>query len=94
MSLLSRLFGGKSGGDTPPPAQPAEEYKGCRITATPIKEGGQFRISARIEKDVDGQTLRHDLIRADTVGTLEEATSISLSKARQVIDQLGDRVFG
>jgi len=93
MSLLSRLFGGKSG-DKPAPEQPGEEYKGCRITPTPIKEGGQYRISARIEKVVDGQTLRHDLIRADTVGSLEEATSLSLNKARQVIDQIGDRVFG
>jgi hypothetical protein len=79
MSLLRRLFGGKSGGDDAPPP-PGEEYKGCRITPTPIREGGQYRISARIEKEVEGRTLRHDLIRADTA-------------ARQMIDQLGDGVF-
>jgi hypothetical protein len=93
MSLLSRLFRGKAGHDAAAPAGPGEDYHGCRITPTPIKEGGQYRIAARIEKVQGDQTLRHDLIRADTVASLEEATNLSLAKARQVIDQLGDGLF-
>lgn len=86
-SFWSRLFG--SSAPEPEPAAAGEDYKGFRITATPIREGGHYRVSARIEKD--GQT--HDLVRADTMASLEDATAISLSKARQMIDEQGDRLF-
>lgn len=89
MPFWSRLFGAKS--DEPAPAEvPGEDYKGFRITPTPIREGGQFRVSARIEKD--GR--RHDLVRADTTGSEDEATTVSLRKARQVIDERGEGLFG
>ncbi|MFN4159724.1 MAG: HlyU family transcriptional regulator [Gemmobacter sp.] len=86
MPFWSRLFGSRT--DAPPPA-PGEDHKGFRITPTPIREGGQFRVSARIEKD--GQ--RHDLIRADTMASQDEAAAASLRKARQIIDEQGDRLF-
>ena len=89
MSLLKRLFGG---GAAPEPAQ-AEEYQGYRITPTPIAEGAQYRLSAIIEKDVDGVTKTHNLVRADTVAGLEAAQAASLEKAQQVIDALGDGIF-
>lgn len=92
MALFSRLFGGKSGGSDQP--APAEEYKGFRIVPHPIREGGHYRVAARIEKDVDGQLRQHELIRADTVATLDEATALSVAKARQMIDEQGDRLFG
>ena len=87
MSWLSRLFGGTSGADSA--ATTAEDYKGFRITPTPIREGGHHRISARIEKD--GRV--HELIRADTTTDRDEAASLSLAKARQMIDEQGDRLF-
>ena len=89
MSLLSRLFGSK-----PPEPPKAEDYKSFRITPEPIREGSQFRIAARIEKTIDGTPRRHQLIRADTMGALDEATAISLGKARQIIDEQGDKLFG
>lgn len=92
MPFWSRLFGSASG-DTPAP-DAGEEYKGFRITPQPIREGGQYRIAARIEKTVDGETLRHDLIRADTMASLDEAIAISAAKARQMIDERGERLFG
>lgn len=93
MPFWSRLFGdrpAKAQAADPAPAGAAEEYKGFRITPAPIREGGQYRVAARIEKD--GR--RHDLIRADTVAALDQATAISAAKARQVIDEQGDRIFG
>lgn len=87
MPFWSRLFGGK-------PAEEAvaasEEHKGFRITPKPLREGGQFRVAARIEKD--GRV--HELVRADTMTSLDEAKAMSLSKARQMIDEQGDRLFG
>lgn len=88
MPFWSRLFGNRS--DEPQVAGGGEDYNGFRITPTPIREGGQFRVSARIEKD--GR--HHDLIRADTMGSQEEAIAASIRKARQIIDEQGDRLFG
>ncbi|QLQ18341.1 MAG: hypothetical protein HZT43_06130 [Exiguobacterium profundum] len=87
MSLLSRLFGSKS--EKPEATPSSEDHKGFRITPKPIREGGQFRVSALIEKDG-----RHELIRADTMASLEEAMVLSLAKARQMIDEQGERLFG
>lgn len=89
MSLLSRLFGGKSAADVPQTGGEAEEYKGFRVIPKPIREGGQYRVSARIEKD--GRV--HELVRADTMASLEDAVAISRSKARQMIDEQGERLF-
>jgi hypothetical protein len=55
-----------------------------------MRDGGQYRVAARIEKD--GRT--HDLIRADTMASLDDAVALSLTKARQMIDEQGDRLFG
>lgn len=89
MSILSKLFG--LGGEKPE-AEP-EEYKGFRIYAEPAREGSKFRIGARIEKDVDGVLASHTLIRADMLDDLETAMSSSVNKAKQMIDEQGDRIF-
>lgn len=88
MSLFKRLFGGAAA-----QAAPSEDYKGYRITPTPISEGAQYRLSATIEKEIDGITQSHALVRADTVAGLEAAQTASLEKAQQVIDALGDSIF-
>jgi hypothetical protein len=90
MSILSRLFGG--GGNAPEP--PSEDYKDFHITATPIKEGGTYRLCALIEKVTEGETRSHTLVRADTIEGLDAAQAASIRKARQVIDEQGDRIFG
>ena len=90
MSLFSKLFGGGSAGKSAP--EP-EHYKDYRIFPEPSKQSGGYRVGARIEKDVDGTTQVHNMIRADTIASLDEATDISLTKAKLTLDQLGDSVF-
>lgn len=93
MSLFSRLFGtGTRDEDAPPPAS-AETYQGFTITPTPLKDSGGYRISARIEKEIDGETKLHTLIRADTISEFDTAASISLAKARMLIDEQGETIF-
>lgn len=92
MPIWSRLFGGKQARE--PASAPSEEHKGFRITPKPIREGSHYRIAARIEKDVAGVPRVHDLVRADTVANPDEARALSLAKARQVIDEQGERLFG
>jgi hypothetical protein len=93
MSILSKLFGGGNGGDAKPSSEPVV-YEGFRIFPEPIREGGQYRIAARIEKDVDGEVKTHQLIRADTLGDAGAASEASIGKAKMLIDQQGDRLFG
>jgi hypothetical protein len=91
MNFLSRLFG-----KSEPRAAKAPEailYKDCRIFPQPIQEGGVFRIAARIEKDFGGEIKTHNLIRADTRTSMDEAVGASADKARMAIDQLGDALF-
>ena len=92
MSLFSRLFGG--GRSAPSPAPEPESYKDCRIIPDPLPEGATFRLAARIEKEIDGQTRSHRLVRADTFPDRDSAASAAALKARQVIDEQGDRLFG
>jgi hypothetical protein len=92
MPFWSRLFGGKPAEE--PASDASEEHKGFRITPKPIRDGGQYRIAARIEKEVAGVPRIHELIRADTVASLDEARVLSLGKARQVIDEQGEGLFG
>ncbi|MDJ1008494.1 MAG: HlyU family transcriptional regulator [Paracoccaceae bacterium] len=91
MSLFSKLFGG--GASSAPNPEPTV-YEGFRITPTPIKEGSRWRISARIEKEIGGETKTHTLIRADDLDSKDTADAASIAKAKAMIDQMGERVFG
>ena len=92
MSILSRLFGG--GAKPEARAEVAETYKDCRITAAPEAAEGGYRVGARIEKEIGGEMKVHHLMRADTLGSLDEAEAFSIRKAKQVIDEQGDALFG
>lgn len=85
MSLLSKLFGGGGG-----PEPERETYEGFTITPNPAREGSRFRIGATIEK---GEKVHH-LIRADMLESLDEANEASVRKAKQMIDEQGERLFG
>ena len=93
MAWFSKLFGGGRAEEPAAPPVTAEEYKGFRIIPDPIKEGGQYRVAATIEKEIDGAVMTHHLVRADTMGSLDDVLSISAAKARQVIDEQGDALF-
>lgn len=92
MSFLKKLFGGGSG-DAPKASAQAEEYKDFLIYAEPSKESGGYRVGARIEKEVGGETKTHTLIRADTIQSLDDAIEVSVAKAKQMIDEQGERLF-
>ncbi|MDN2582423.1 HlyU family transcriptional regulator [Aquibium sp. ELW1220] len=97
MSFLKKLFGiggGGEGSGAEPEASEAQEYKGFTIRATPFKADGQYQTCAVITKDVEGTTREHRLIRADRFAAMDAAVEISFRKARQMIDEQGDRLFG
>lgn len=96
MSFLKKLFGG-SRQDAAPAGDPkiteTRDHAGFTIKATPMPEGGQFRLAALIEKEIGGEVKTHRMIRADMFSSKEEATQFALKKAQQVIDQQGEALF-
>lgn len=91
VGFLKRIFGGGISGASAPAA--TEEYEGFVITATPISESGQFRLAGMVTKDVNGEMQEHKFIRADQFTTKDQAEEFAMLKGRQMIDQLGDRIF-
>jgi hypothetical protein len=88
----SRLAGRAFGGGEEPPA-PAVEYKGYRIRATPYRNNGVYQTAGIIEKDTPEGVKEHRFIRADTHQGREDAIAFAISKAKQIIDLQGDRIF-
>jgi hypothetical protein len=84
---------GTGTGAAPVAADPVE-YKGYRILAAPYQSGGQYQTSGTIEKDFPSGTKEHRFVRAESHPSRDEAVEFSLMKARQIIDQQGDRMFG
>jgi len=91
MSFFKKLFGGSGG--VPKTANKPVTYEGFTIIANPMREGSQYRIAAQIEKEIDGEIKTHSLIRADLLNGLDDANEASIGKAKQAIDEQGDRLF-
>jgi len=97
MSFLSTLFGrGSRSGGVAAGEKPAEpvEYKGFIIRAAPFKNEGQYQTAGTIEREIGGVLKQHRFIRADAFATYEDAVNFTLTKARQMIDLQGERMFG
>lgn len=90
MSLWKSLFGG-SKREAPSPA--TEDYNGFTIAPAPYAAGGQFQVAGSVSKSIDGETKTHKFVRADRFSSMEEATTFTIMKAKQIIDQMGDKIF-
>jgi len=98
MSMLKALWDRFMGAGTGSGAQEAVsaepvEYKGYRILPTPYQSGSQYQTSGTIEKDFPSGTREHRFVRAESHASKDDAVEFSVLKARQIIDQQGDRMF-
>lgn len=93
MSFWKKLFGGGDGAAKEEPAGDPVEYKGFTIRPAPFMEEGQYQTCGFITKVIDGETKEHRLVRADRFASKEDAVEVTLRKARQVIDEQGERIF-
>jgi hypothetical protein len=93
LSKLKAAWARLAGGQGEGPAEPAVEYKGYRIRATPYQAGGVYQTAGTIEKDTPEGVKAHQFVRADTHHSREDAVAFTTSKARQIIDLQGDRMF-
>jgi len=87
----NRLAGGGAGDA---PTAPAVEYKGYRIRPAPYLTGGVYQTAGIIEKDTPEGVKEHHFVRADTHPSKDDAIAFATSKAKQIIDLQGDRMFG
>lgn len=93
MSIFKKLFGG---GSVKPKAQEGVKtsYEGYEIEAQPYDEGGQYRLAGFIRKQIAGVDKEHMLVRADVFSGHTEACEATIRKAKHLIDEQGERLFG
>ena len=89
--FFSKLFGKKS--DAPETAAQSETYKGFVIEPRPKGGSGHYNVAGVIRKQGELDGPAHDFIRADTFTSVEEAARFSIIKAKQIIDQKGEKMF-
>jgi hypothetical protein len=92
-AALSRLAGAGRSAPSLPTAPPVE-YKGYRIHPAPYRARDHYQTAGTIEKDTPEGTKKHAFVRADTYSNREDAIAFTIAKAKQIIDQQGDRIFG
>jgi hypothetical protein len=98
MSFLKSLFGGRpssegsDGGGKEILGDPVD-YNGFVIRAAPFKSEGQYQTAGIVAKDVAGVHKEHRFIRADRHNTLDDALDFSLTKAKKLVDEQGERMF-
>ena len=94
LGFLKNVLGG-GGGEREREREGADpvEHQGFTIVAAPRKASGGWSTEGHIRKVVDGETKEVHFIRADTSTSREAAVTLSVSKARKIIDEQGDRVF-
>ena len=92
--LFGKLFGGANSAEGNA-AEPAEaiEYNGFTIVAAPFKEGSQYKTAGSITKDIEGEVRSVHFIRADNHADRGSAVTHSQSKAKQIVDEQGEKMF-
>ena len=97
-SIISRLIGRLSGvaraGSGGSERGARIEYNGFVIQAAPLQDGSQWLTAGFISKTIGDEQKEHRFIRADTHASKEDAEAFSITKARLIIDEQGDRLFG
>jgi hypothetical protein len=88
----ARLAGAAAGASDVATAPPVE-YKGYRIRPTPYRADGHYQTAGTIEKDTPDGIKEHKFIRADTYQNRDDAVAFTISKAKQIIDNQGDKIF-
>ncbi len=91
--LMKRLSGAARAGDTGVERGRPQEYNGFVIQAAPLQDGSQWLTAGVISKKIGDEQKEHRFIRADTHASREDAEAFSITKARLIIDEQGDRLF-
>ncbi len=93
--LKAALAGLTGAGGTAAEGPPAAtvEYKGFRIKPAPYRAGDVYQTAGAIESDGPDGVRVHRFVRADTHPNRDDAIAFTISKAKQIIDLQGERMF-
>jgi len=92
MDTLRNLF--RSGAPSaPPPAAEPVEYKGYRITPAPERQASGWNTAGLIARTFEDGVKEHRFVRVDTHSSKDDAIAFSITKAQQIIDEQGERLF-
>ncbi len=91
--FLRRLTGGGEGGAEAAPSGPALEYNGYTIHAAPRRQGSQWLTAGLITKEFPDGVKEHYFIRAETHASQDDASAFAVIKAKQIINERGDKLF-
>ena len=80
-------------GDSEPQAADPVDYEGYSIIATPRKVSGGWSTEGIIRRQLEDGARETSFIRADTCMSRDDAVQMSISKARKIIDEQGERMF-
>ena len=88
-----RITGGAASSRAEEPPAATVEYQGYRIRPAPYRTNGQYQTAGVIEKDGPLGVRSHRFVRADMHPNREDAIAFTISKAKQMIDLQGERIF-
>lgn len=91
MSFWKSLFGGSKSAEAP--RQEAIVYNGFTIEPAPYAAEGQYQVAGFVRKTIGGEMKEHKFVRADRFSSMEEAVTFSVMKAKQIVDQMGEKIF-
>ncbi|MFQ6016987.1 MAG: HlyU family transcriptional regulator [Kiloniellaceae bacterium] len=91
--FLRRLMAPKKKETSHQESKSGVEYEGYTIRPASRREGAQWLTAGVITKRFAEGVKEHRFIRAETHGTKDDADAFSVAKAKQIIDELGDRLF-
>jgi hypothetical protein len=91
--LFRNLFGGGAAAEVPAKAETPTEYNGYLIHPALRRQGSGWLIAGSITKAFPEGTREHQFIRADTFTVRADGVLFCIQKAKQIIDEQGDRIF-
>jgi hypothetical protein len=92
MDTLRGLFSSRTEGAVETAGEPVE-YKGCTIRPAPEKQPSGWNTAGIISKTFADGVKEHRFVRVDTHSSKDDAMAFSITKAQQIIDEQGDRLF-
>jgi hypothetical protein len=92
VKTLRRVFGGSGEAGLVAAGEPVE-YHGFQIRPAPQRQGSGWNTAGVISKTFEDGVKEHRFVRVDTHTSKDDAIAFSITKAQQIIDEQGDRLF-
>ena len=92
MDALRGLFSSRSARPAEAAGEPVE-YRGYTIRPAPQKQASGWNTAGVISKSFADGEKEHRFVRVDTHSGRDDAVAFSITKAQQIIDEQGDRLF-